>query len=283
MRYVLAALEKCLFENPIKTSSSILGGMSCLVMKFGGAAMQSIGRFEKLASLVEARLENYSRVVVVVSAMGETTDQLMDLAREIHPKPPKREQDMLLTAGERISMALLAMALDMKGIEAISFTGSQSGILTTSDHSCAEILEIRPHRIEKALAEKKVVIIAGFQGMSLNKEITTLGRGGSDTSAVALAAHLGAKKVEFYKDVPGIGETNPKFDPSAKIYSQLSYDQALEIVGQGAEVLHDRCLNFAKKHGISLEIRPYYDPEKVGTIVHVQRDGRKNCEEGALF
>jgi aspartate kinase len=241
--------------------------MSCLVMKFGGAAMACSDRFEKLATLIKKRLEIYSQIVVVVSAMGTTTDELMQLATDIHPNPPKREQDMLISVGERVSMALLAMALDLKGVDAISFTGSQSGIITTEEHSEAEILEVRPDRIVQALEEKKVVIVAGFQGVSLKKEITTLGRGGSDTSAVAIAAALNCEKVEFYKDVPGIGRTNPKTDPNTKIFPLLTYEKTLAIVGKGAEVLHHRCLLLAKKKGIALEIRPFYDPERVGTII----------------
>lgn len=229
--------------------------------------MASIERFFEVAALIQGRLKNYSHIVVVVSAMGTTTDELMAMAEKIHPNPPKREQDMLVSVGERVSMALLAMALDRKGIQAISFTGSQSGIITTNEHSDARILEVRPDRIRKALSEQKVVIVAGFQGVSLEKEITTLGRGGSDTSAVALAMALNALKVEFYKDVPGIGENNPKTHPETKILSQLSYAEALSIVGRGAEVLHHRCLEFAQKHNITLEIRPFYDPENVGTVI----------------
>lgn len=238
-----------------------------LVMKFGGSAMAAVDHFSKLATLIEKRLKNYSHIVVVVSAMGTTTDELMSMAHKIHPDPPKREQDMLISVGERVSMALLAMALDCRGIEAISFTGSQAGIITTNEHSDARILEVRPDRIRKALQEQKVVIVAGFQGVSQEKEITTLGRGGSDTSAVAIAGALGSPKVEFYKDVSGIGESNPKTNPGTKIYSCLSYKDALAIVGRGAEVLHHRCLEFAEKFDIVLEIRPFYDPERVGTII----------------
>lgn len=245
--------------------------MSIIVMKFGGAAMADVEQFEKLAILIERRLKNFTHVVVVVSAMGSQTDELMKLAKKVHPSPPKREQDMLVTAGERISMALLAMALELRGIGAISFTGSQSGIITSNMHTEAEILEIRPYRIKEALEQKKVVIIAGFQGVSLEKEITTLGRGGSDTSAVALAIALDAQKVEFYKDVPGIGSQNPKTHPDTEIYKELSYDEALKIVGEGAEILHDRCLKLAKQYGVFLEIHPYYDPETIGTILYAKK------------
>lgn len=241
--------------------------MSCVILKFGGAAMASIDQFAKLAKLIEKRLNKFSAVVVVVSAMGSTTDELMELAGKVHRNPPKREQDMLVSVGERVSMALLAMALDARGIDAISFTGSQSGIITSDEHSDARILEVRPERVRSAIGRGKVVIVAGFQGVSLEKEITTLGRGGSDTSAVALAVALKADKVEFYKDVPGIGKVNPKVDPDTEIFSELSFDQTLEIVEEGAEVLHHRCLEMAKEHGMKLEIRPYYDPDWLGTEI----------------
>lgn len=242
-----------------------------LVMKFGGTAMADIEQFEKLALLIEHRLKNFTHVIVVVSAMGSQTDELMKLAKKVHPSPPKREQDMLVTAGERISMALLAMALELRGISAISFTGSQSGIITTDKHTEAEILEVRPYRIKEAFQAKKVVIVAGFQGVSVEKEITTLGRGGSDTSAVALAVALDAQKVEFYKDVPGIGKENPKMHPDTEIYKELTYDEALKIVGEGAEVLHDRSLKLAKKHSVLLEIHPYYAPETIGTVLYAEK------------
>jgi len=247
-------------------------------MKFGGAAMAGVGRFSELASLIEERKKEFHHLVVVVSAMGETTDRLMDLAAAVHPNPPKREQDMLISVGERVSMALLAMALDVRGIDAISFTGSQSGIITTTNHTDAEILEIRPFRISEALKLGKIVIVAGFQGVSREKEITTLGRGGSDTSAVALAAALGAERVEFYKDVPGIGALNPKRHPHTEIFPSLSYDEALEIVGEGAEVLHDRSLKYAKRYNVPLEIRPFYEPSKVGT--HVSHACQGNLRNG---
>ncbi len=229
--------------------------------------MANAQQFSKLAELIEKRVEEFPRVVVVVSAMGSSTDELMELARIVHPDPPKREQDMLVSVGERVSIALLAMALELRGIDAISFTGSQSGIITTNEHSQAQIEEIRPQRIEKALDQGKVAIVAGFQGMSREKEITTLGRGGSDTSAVALAVALKAERVEFYKDVPGIGRTNPKTDLNAKIFPSLSYDQALSIVGEGAEVLHHRSLELAKREGVELQIRFFNNPEEVGTVV----------------
>lgn len=244
---------------------------STIVMKFGGSAMGEIERFGSLAELILRRLKQYDRVIIVVSAMGKQTDELMELAQMVHPNPPKRELDMLVTAGERVSMALLAMALHFRGIDAISFTGSQSGIITSEEHTDAQILEVRPYRIEEALLEKKVVIVAGFQGVSRKKEITTLGRGGSDTSAVALAVALHAQKVEFYKDVPGIGRDDPKTNPDTKIYAELSHDEAIEMAIKGSKVLHKRCIELAKQHGLTLEIRSFYDPETLGTRVHALR------------
>lgn len=244
-----------------------IGIVSTCVMKFGGAAMNSVDRIKALAQLIRQRVEEWDHLVVVVSAMGGATDKLMDLAKEVHPSPPKREQDMLISVGERISMSLLAMALDRLGIEAISFTGSQAGIVTTCDHSDAEIVEVRASRVREALLRGKVVIVAGFQGVSLAKEITTLGRGGSDTSAVALAIELGASRVEFYKDVPGIGRANPKVDPNTEIFQEMSYDETLRVVGEGAEVLHHKCLEMAKRGEMPLEIRYFEEPEVVGTRI----------------
>lgn len=241
--------------------------MSTLVMKFGGSCVSDASQFSKIALLIQERLKKYSRIAVVVSAMGKTTDELMELANTVHPSPPKREQDMLISVGERVSISLLAMALDLKGIEAVSFTGSQSGIITTVEHGKARILDVRPHRLEKVLDQGKIVIVAGFQGVSEAGEITTLGRGGSDTSAVAIAARFRAARVEFYKDVPGMGKEDPKENPSTTIYSELSFEEALAIAENGARVLHPRCLRLAQKNGILLQIRPFYDPEKIGTTI----------------
>lgn len=242
-----------------------------LIMKFGGAAVASAERFAKVADIILTRLqEGNSHLVIVVSAMGKTTDELMALAKVVHPNPPKREQDMLISVGERVSIALLAMALHAKGQEAISFTGSQSGIITSTHHSEALIVDVRPKRILKELEAKKVVIVAGFQGVSQAGEITTLGRGGSDTSAVALAAGLGADKVEFYKDVAGIGERDPKQFPDAAIYSTLTYEQALSICQSGAKVLHPRCISLAEKNQISLHVIPFENIQAKGTLIGVQ-------------
>ncbi len=239
-----------------------------LIMKFGGASVATPSQFSKIADIILSRAANYEQVVVVVSAMGNTTDQLLALAKEVHPEPPRREQDMLISVGERISIALLAMALAAKGKEAISFTGSQSGIITTSDHTEARIVEIRPQRLLRQLMQNKIVIVAGFQGMSREGEITTLGRGGSDTTAVALGVALKAAKVEFYKDVPGIFSTDPKKDKNAILFSTLTYEEALKITRQGAKVLHHRCVTLALKNKLPLHILPFEDFDRaIGTLI----------------
>jgi aspartate kinase len=231
-----------------------------IVLKFGGASVASTEQFAKIAEIISQRHRLY-RVVVVVSAMGDTTDQLLSLAKRVHPSPPPREQDMLISVGERISIALLAMALHQNEKEAISFTGSQSGIITSSKHSEAEIVDVRPHRILSALEAGKIVIVAGFQGVSQQGEITTLGRGGSDTTAVALGVALGACKVEFFKDVEGIYSEDPKKNSKAQLFPSLSYDQAIEIVNKGAKVLHARCIQLAKKNNLPLHIISFYDSQ----------------------
>jgi aspartate kinase len=221
------------------------------VMKFGGASLKTPESFVNVAEIIAAKK---GRVVVVVSAMGSMTDSLMGLAHQISKKPPRRELDMLISVGERMSMSLLAMALDEKGVSAISLTGSQSGIITCSEHADALIKDVRPTRIQKHLLEEKVVIVAGFQGVSENKEITTLGRGGSDTSAVALAASLRAEKVEFYKDVKGVYSTNPKKDPKAILKKTLSFDEALNFE---EFVIHPRSILLASKNGLPLHVLTY--------------------------
>jgi aspartate kinase len=230
-----------------------------VVLKFGGTSVSSAEQFSEIAEIILNKSLN-QRVVVVVSAMGDTTDQLLSLARRVHPYPPPREQDMLVSAGERISVALLAMALHLKGKEAISFTGSQSGIITSTKHSDAQIIDVRPYRILKALDEKKIVIVAGFQGVSREGEITTLGRGGSDTTAVALGVALSATNVEFYKDVEGVYSEDPKENPKATLFSFLSFEEAIEIVEQGSKVLHPRCIRLAAQNGLPLKVLSFYDP-----------------------
>jgi aspartate kinase len=225
-----------------------------LVMKFGGAAVATPGHFSRIASIVLERLEYYRRIAVVVSAMGDTTDQLIALAKQVNADPPRREYDMLVSVGERISISLLAMALAAKNHRAVSFTGSQSGIITCNKHSDARIIDVRPHRLIPVLDAGTVVIVAGFQGVSREGEITTLGRGGSDTSAVALAIALKAAKVEFYKDVPGVFVEDPKVKPNAPFLPHLSYEEALKIIRQGAKVLQARSIELAHKNAMPLHV-----------------------------
>lgn len=226
-----------------------------LIMKFGSSCIKGASSFDKIAKHLLEEKNNYKNIVVVVSAMGDFTDQLISLAYQVHPEPPKREYDMMVSVGERISIALLTMALAKRGEEAISLTGSQSGIITSEDHSDAHIMEIRPIRILEAFKKYHFVIIAGFQGVSLNKEITTLGRGGSDTTAVGLAVALGASEVKFYKDVPGIADKDPKNHENVHYFDRLTYEQALKIIeGTKRAVIHPRALLLAQKNQIPLEV-----------------------------
>lgn len=238
-----------------------------LVMKFGGASVATPDRFSRIAKLIKKKLEKHKKIVVVVSAMGDTTDQLLTLARQVHDNPPRRELDMLLSVGERISIALLAMALSSIGVDAVSFTGSQSGIITCDHHSDARILSVSPYRLLSILEKGQVAIVAGFQGVSRKGEITTLGRGGSDTTAVALAVALRFPLVEFYKDVSGIYNADPKKDPSARLLPELSYEEALALAENGAKVLHPRCIALAAKNGIRLSVLSFKDPDMGGTRV----------------
>ena len=244
--------------------------MTTLVMKFGGASVSSPQSFAHVADIIMTRRKEYAKIVVVVSAMKGATDELLQLAREVHPTPPRRELDMLVSVGERVSISLLAMALSVKGIEAISFTGSQSGIITTCDHTEARIINIKPARIIPHLEEGRVVIIAGFQGVSSSGEITTLGRGGSDTSAVAMGVALGAVKVEFFKDVDGVYSADPKLEKQAIHYPFLRYEQALEIIEKGAKILHSRAVKLAKKNYLLLQVlsfTSFFLEKNNGTII----------------
>ncbi|HSX38773.1 MAG TPA: hypothetical protein VLE95_08130 [Chlamydiales bacterium] len=232
------------------------------VLKFGGASVSEPDSFLRIADLIIEKTQSGCKIAVVISAMGNTTDQLFQLAAKIHANPPRRELDMLVSAGERMSIALLAMALAAKGVEAVSFTGSQSGIITTDCHSDAKIIDVRPFRIFSVLEKGQIPIVAGFQGVSRKGEITTLGRGGSDTSAVALAVALGSSDVEFYKDVPGIFEIDPKKDLSARHIPEISYGQAFAMAEKGAKILHPRSIALAEKNGIQLTIYSFKEPGK---------------------
>jgi aspartate kinase len=228
--------------------------MSTVVQKYGGSSVADVAKMRKVAARVAAARRAGNDVCVVVSAMGDTTDELLALAKQVSPAPPRRELDMLLSAGERISMALLSMALHEQGVEAISFTGSQSGIITTDAHASARIVEVRPFRVREELARGKVVIVAGYQGVSTKKEVTTLGRGGSDTTAVALAAALGAD-CEIYSDVAGVFTADPRVVPSARRLDELSYDEMQELAQAGAKVLNAQAVEFAKERGIAIHAR----------------------------
>ncbi len=245
-----------------------------LVQKYGGSSVADPRRLQQVAQrVVEARQQGY-RVVVVVSAMGDTTDQLMQMAHEITDHPPRRELDMLLSAGERISMALLSMAIHKLGHEAISFTGSQSGILTNDRHFDARIIEVRPVRIQDELERNKIVIVAGFQGMSYKREITTLGRGGSDTTAVALAAALKAEACEICSDVDGVYSADPRIIPKAEHIAEISYDAMEALARAGAKVLHADAITWAQKHGVALYARATSSKfgQPSGTLVRCDRD-----------
>ena len=241
--------------------------MALVVQKYGGSSVESADRIKKVAErIVRTRKEGHD-VVVVVSAMGDTTDELTDLAEQVSPKPPAREMDMLLTAGERISNALVAMAIHSLGAEARSFTGSQAGMLTTSRHGDARIIEVNPYRLREALDEGHIVLVAGFQGMSEDsKDITTLGRGGSDTTAVALAAALEADVCEIYTDVDGIYSADPRIVPKATHLDTVTYEEMLELAASGAKVLHLRAVEYARRYGVPLRVRSSYN-DKPGTLV----------------
>jgi aspartate kinase len=240
--------------------------MPVIVQKFGGTSVGSAERIRVVARrVVESRIDGYD-VVVVVSAMGDTTDDLLRLASDITPLPPPRELDMLLTAGERISMALLAMAIHSLGHDAVSFTGSQAGIITSSEHGRAKIIDVRAARIQEALGQGKVVIVAGFQGVSTTADVTTLGRGGSDTTAVALAAALGAESCEIYTDVDGVYTADPRIVPDARVLHAVSYEEMLEMAASGARVLQLRSVEYARNHGVLVRVRSSFN-ETTGTWV----------------
>ncbi|MFH1313337.1 MAG: aspartate kinase [Candidatus Eisenbacteria bacterium] len=242
-----------------------------VVQKFGGTSLASPDRIKMVAAhLVEEKRQGKD-VIVVVSAMGDTTDQLFELAKTVSPNPSKRELDMLLTAGERISMALLSMAISDLGYEAISFTGSQSGIVTDTSHTTAKILDVRAHRVGEELEKGRIVIVAGFQGVSPAKEVTTLGRGGSDTTCVALAAAFHAEECDIFTDVDGIYTADPRLVPRARKIEIISYDEMLELSLCGAQVLHWRSVEVARRFGVRVHVRSSFRKE-IGTIVTARED-----------
>jgi aspartate kinase len=241
--------------------------MGLVVAKFGGSSVADASSILRVAKRIVDTKRAGHQVVVVVSAMGDTTDELLDLAREVSPNPPGRELDMLLTAGERISMAVLAMAISDLGYEARSYTGSQAGLITDSVHGKARIVDVTPDRIQQALSENAIPIVAGFQGVSADtKDITTLGRGGSDLTAVALAAALYADVCEIYTDVDGIFSADPRVVPKARQVPRITYDEMMELAAAGAKVLHLRCVEYAKRFDVPIHVRSSFS-DKEGTFV----------------
>ncbi|MGH1142513.1 aspartate kinase [Bacillus pseudomycoides] len=251
--------------------------METIVQKFGGTSVGSIQRIQHVANLIIEEYERGNGVVTVVSAMGKSTDELVALATAITENPSKREMDILLTTGEQVTISLLTMALQAKGYDAISLTGWQAGITTESVHGSARISDINTERIQSLLQEGTIVIVAGFQGLSKENEITTLGRGGSDTTAVALAAALKAKKCDIYTDVTGVYTTDPRVVKDAYKLDEISYDEMLELANLGAGVLHPRAVEFAKNHNVVLEVRSSMEQEN-GTIVR----GECNMEQQSI-
>jgi aspartate kinase len=249
--------------------------MSTVVQKYGGSSVADVTRIKLVADRVMRTKQAGHDVVVVVSAMGDTTDDLLGLAKQVSPNPDRRELDMLLTAGERISMALLSMAIRELGGDAISFTGSQSGIITNDRHVDARIVEVRPFRVQDELARGKIVVIAGYQGVSYRREVTTLGRGGSDTTAVAMAAALGAEYCEICSDVDGVYTADPRVVATATRIATLSYEETQELAEAGARVLNAQAVEFAKERGIAIYARattsalPGADPSADGTVVRL--------------
>ena len=241
--------------------------MALVVQKYGGSSVQDAERIKRVAERIVSARKRGDDAVVVVSAMGDSTDELLDLAAQVSPLPHPRELDMLLTAGERISMALLAMAINNLGYEARSFTGSQAGMITTAKHGDARIIDVTPGRIRGALDEGAVAIVAGFQGIAQDtKNITTLGRGGSDTTAVALAAALAADVCEIYTDVDGVYSADPRIVPDAKRIDRITYEEMLELAASGAKILHLRAVEYARRSNMPLRVRSSYST-KPGTLV----------------
>ncbi|MCW2943831.1 MAG: aspartate kinase [Actinoallomurus sp.] len=247
--------------------------MALVVQKYGGSSVADAESIKRVAQRIVSTKRDGHDVTVVVSAMGDTTDELIDLANKVSPLPTARELDMLLTSGERISMALLAMAIANLGHEARSFTGSQAGVITDGSHGRARIIDVTPGRIRGALDEGLIAIVAGFQGVSQDsKDITTLGRGGSDTTAVALAAALGADVCEIYTDVDGVFTADPRIVPAARRIPDISYEEMMEMAACGAKILHLRCVEYARRYGMPIHVRSSFS-NKTGTWVKQSIEG----------
>lgn len=250
--------------------------MAIVVQKYGGSSVADTDKIRTVAQRVRETKDRGFDVVVVVSAMGKTTDELLERAKEISDSPSRRELDMLLSCGERASMALLVMALHEVGVDAVSLTGSQSGIITDARHSGARIIEVRPFRVADELARGKVVVVAGFQGVSYQREVTTLGRGGSDTTAVALAGALGAEYCEICSDVDGIYTTDPRMVDAAKLIEAISHDAMLELASHGARVLHAESVAFAREQGVALWARATSGGSVGGTRIDRPTDASRD-------
>jgi len=256
--------------------------MGLIVQKYGGSSVADAEGLKRVASRIVATKKAGHQVAVVVSAMGDTTDELIDLAEQVTPMPNGRELDMLLTAGERISMALLAMAIGNLGHEARSFTGSQAGVLTTSAHGKARIIDVKPGRIVEALNDGAIAIVAGFQGVNQDtNDVTTLGRGGSDTTAVALAAALEADVCEIYTDVDGVYTANPRIVPSARKLNSVTYEEMLELAASGAKVLHLRCVEYARRYELPIHVRSSFSNLEGTWVVKDHPEGA-NMEQAII-
>jgi aspartate kinase len=253
-----------------------------VVMKFGGTSVADAERLKRAARRIVAKREQNLRVVVVLSARGKETDRLIADAFEVSPRPDPREMDMLLSTGERVSCALCAMAINDLGHRAISLTGSQAGIVTDTSHTKARILEVRADRIRSALDEDHIVLVAGFQGVSTAKDVTTLGRGGSDTTAVALAAAIGADECEIYTDVPGVFTADPRIVPDARKLDVVSFDEMLEMAASGAGVLQLRSVEYARNHGVRIHCRSSFD-DSSGTFVVSEDEAKDQDMENPLI
>jgi aspartate kinase len=263
-------------HNRVAPSFSLLHtyAMGLIVQKFGGSSVADAEGMKRVAARIVATKKAGHQVVVVVSAMGDTTDELIDLANAVTPIPQGRELDMLLTAGERISMALLAMAINNLGFEALSFTGSQAGVITDSVHGKARIIDVTPGRIREAINSGAIAIVAGFQGISQDtKDITTLGRGGSDTTAVALAAALDADVCEIYTDVDGVFSADPRVVPAARKLKTVTYEEMLELAAAGAKVLHLRCVEYARRFNLPIHVRSSFSPNEGTWVVENHPEG----------
>ncbi len=257
--------------------------MSIVVQKYGGSSVADADGIKRVARRIVDTCADGHDVVVVVSAMGDTTDELRDLAEQVSPSPPPRELDMLLTAGERISMALLAMAIAELGHTAKSFTGSQAGVITDSAHGKAKIIDITPGRIEAAIAQGAIAIVAGFQGVSQDtKDITTLGRGASDTTAVALAAALGAEVCEIYSDVDGVFTADPRLVRTARKLDRISTEEMLEMAAGGAKILHLRCVEYARRYAIPIHVRSSFSSLEGTWIVPASQEGAETMEQAII-